>query len=99
MLAAGISKSLFGDSGLMAVAAISGLADVDALTLSVANMGPASAVGVGAVLLCIGVNTIAKSFYAGVAGGMKIGITLLMFNMAAMAVAVVGYILVPSFHL
>jgi hypothetical protein len=34
-----------------------------------------------------------------VAGGMKIGITLLMFNMAAMAVAVVGYILVPSFHL
>ncbi len=99
MLAAGISKSLFGDSGLMAVAAISGLADVDALTLSVANMGPASPVGVGAVLLCIGINTIAKSFYAGVAGGTKIGITLFLFNMAAMVVAVIGYVLVPSLHL
>ena len=99
MLAAGISKSLFGDSGLMAVAAISGLADVDALTLSVANMGPASPVGVRAVLLCIGINTIAKSFYAGVAGGTKIGITLFLFNMAAMVVAVIGYVLVPSLHL
>ena len=99
MLAAGIAKSLFGDSGLMAVAAISGLADVDALTLSVANMGPASAIGVGAVLLCIGVNTIAKAVYAGIAGGIWIGITLLLLNIAAMAVAVVSYLLVPSLHL
>jgi uncharacterized membrane protein (DUF4010 family) len=96
MLAAGIGKSLFGDKGLMAVAAISGLADVDALTLSVANMGPASAIGVGAVLLCIGVNTIAKAVYAGIAGGVRIGVTLFLLNMAAMAVAVVGYLLVPS---
>ena len=96
MLAAAIGKSLFGDKGLMAVAAISGLADVDALTLSVANMGPASAIGVGAVLLCIGVNTIAKAVYAGIAGGVRIGVTLFLLNMAAMAVAVVGYLLVPS---
>ena len=51
MLAAGIAKSMFGDSGLMVVAAISGLADVDAITLSVANMGPQAATGVAAVLL------------------------------------------------
>ena len=99
MLAASFAKSLFGDSGLMAVAAISGLADVDALTLSVANMGPASAIGVGAVLLCVGVNTMAKAVYAGIAGGMRIGVTLFCLSAAAMAVAVVGYHLVPFLHL
>ncbi len=96
MLAAGIAKSMFGDKGLMAVAAVSGLADVDAMTLSVANMGPADAAGVAAILLCIGVNTIAKSFYAGLAGGMRIGALLFGLNMAAMAVAVACYLLVPS---
>ena len=99
MLAAGIAKSLFGNSGLMVVAGLSGLADVDALTLSVANMGPASTIGAGAVLLCIGVNTMAKAVYAGIAGGMQIGITLFSLSTAAMAVAVVSYVLVPSLHL
>ena len=68
MLAAGIANSLWGSGGLMAVAAISGLADVDAMTLSVANMGPATAAGVAAILVTIGVNTIAKSIYAWIAG-------------------------------
>ena len=99
MLAAGIGKSLFGDSGLMAVAAISGLADVDALTLSVANMGPATTVGIAAILLTLAVNSAAKALYAGIAGGAKLGLTLFLLNMAAMAVAVVSYLLVPSPHL
>ena len=96
MLAAGIAKSLFGDSGLMAVAAISGLADVDAITLSVANMGGQAVAGVAAILLAVGVNSTAKSLYAGIAGGMRLGVMLLLFNMAAMAVAVASYLLIPS---
>ncbi len=99
MLAAGIAKSLFGDSGLMAVAAISGLADVDALTLSVANMGPATPIGVAAILLTLGVNSAAKAVYAGIAGGMKLGLTLFLLSMVAMAVAVASYLLIPSPHL
>jgi uncharacterized membrane protein (DUF4010 family) len=98
MLAAGIGKSMFGNGGLMVVAAISGLADVDALTLSVANMGPATAAGIAAILLTLGVNSAAKAVYAGIAGGMKLGITLFLLNMAAMAVAVASYLLVPSPH-
>lgn len=98
MLAAGIGKSMFGDGGLMVVAAISGLADVDALTLSVANMGPATAAGIAAILLTLGVNSAAKAVYAGIAGGMKLGITLFLLNMAAMAVAVASFLLVPSPH-
>lgn len=98
MLAAGIAQSVFGRSGLMAVAAISGLADVDALTLSVANMGAVTTSGVQAVLLCIGVNTLAKSIYGWLAGGARLGVRLLAFNMTAMVVAVASYLLIPSLH-
>jgi uncharacterized membrane protein (DUF4010 family) len=96
MLAAGIAHSVYGSGGLIVVAAISGLADVDAMTLSVANMGPAAAAGVAAVLLTIAVNNIAKSAYGWIAGGTKLGLLLLGFNLAAMAIAVVAYLLVPS---
>ena len=96
MLASGIARSLFGNSGLMVVAGISGLADVDAITLSVANMGGQAVTGVAAILLAVGVNSAAKAVYAGIAGGAKLGITLFLLNMAAMAVAVASYILVPS---
>lgn len=96
MLAAGIAQSVWGNGGLMAVAAISGLADVDAMTLSVANMGPATMTGVAAVLLTIGVNNAAKSIYGWVAGGAKLGLILLSLNMAAMAVAVAAWWFLPT---
>jgi uncharacterized membrane protein (DUF4010 family) len=98
MLAAGIAQSIYGNSGLMAVAAISGLADVDAVTLSVAGMGPASRAGVAAILIAIGVNNIAKSTYAWYAGGSRLGLMLLVLNIAAIAVAAVAYFLLPSLN-
>lgn len=96
MLAAGIAQSIWGSSGLMAVAAISGLADVDALTLSVANMGPVSALGVAAVLLCVGVNSLAKCAYAWIEGGARLGLVLVALNTAAMGVAVAAWRLLPA---
>ena len=98
MLAAGIAQSVYGNSGLMAVAAISGLADVDAVTLSVAGMGPASTAGVAAVLIAIAVNSIAKSAYAWYAGGGPLGLLLLVLNIAAIAAAAIAYVLLPSLH-
>ncbi|MFM8745920.1 MAG: MgtC/SapB family protein [Aestuariivirga sp.] len=96
MLAAGIAQSVWGGNGLLAVAAISGLADVDAITLSVANMGPATATGAAAVLVAVAVNNAAKAIYAWVAGGAKLGLILLAFSLAAMAVAAASYVLLPS---
>jgi uncharacterized membrane protein (DUF4010 family) len=90
---------VWGNSGLLAVAAISGLADVDAITLSVANMGPATATGAAAVLVAVGVNNAAKAIYAWVTGGAKLGVILLGLNLAAMAVAAVSYVLLPSLKL
>ena len=99
MLAAGIAQSIWGGRGLLAVAAVSGLADVDALTLSVANMPSVTAMGVAAVLVCVGVNSIAKCVYAWVEGGARLGLLLLGFNAAAMAVAVAAWSLVPAVRL
>ena len=95
---AGIAQSIYGNSGLMAVAAISGLADVDAVTLSVAGMGPASTAGVAAVLIAIAVNSIAKSAYAWYAGGSRLGLVLLVLNLATIAAAAVAFFLLPSLH-
>ena len=52
-----------------------------------------------AILLCIGVNSVAKAVYAGIAGGARLGFTLFLLNMAAMAVAIVSYLVVPAPHL
>jgi uncharacterized membrane protein (DUF4010 family) len=95
MLAAGIAHSVWGGNGLMAVAAISGLADVDALTLSVAHMGAVTMTGVAAVLIAVAVNSVAKAVYAWAAGGARLGLLLLALNLAAMAVAGVAYVLLP----
>ena len=72
---------------MLAVAALSGVADVDALTLSVARMRDAGNVAASAILLTVAVNTVAKSIYAGVAGGFKLGALLLAQNAAMIAVA------------
>ena len=88
MLAAAIAQQHMGDKGLLSVAALSGLADVDALTLSVARMGSASDVAVNAILLAVGVNTLAKTVYAGMAGGSRLGLLLLLVNTPVLAMAV-----------
>ena len=87
MLAAVFARRYIGDEGLLAVAALSGLADVDALTLSVARMGSASDVAVNAILLGAGVNTLAKTVYAGMAGGSRLGLLLLLVNTPVLAMA------------
>ena len=66
-------RAYWGDAGLLGLAAISGLADVDAITLSVARLGEATTVAVEAVLITAAVNTLAKCVYTFVAGGLRIG--------------------------
>ena len=87
MLAAVFARRYIGDEGLLAVAALSGLADVDALTLSVARMGSVTDLAVNAILLAVGVNTLAKTVYAGMAGGSRLGLVLLLLNAPVLAMA------------
>lgn len=73
-LAVGLARAQDGDSSVVAVAAISGLADVDAVTLSVARFGDVSSAAVNAILAAVAVNTLAKGAYAWLVGGTRLGL-------------------------
>jgi uncharacterized membrane protein (DUF4010 family) len=69
-------KTYFGDLGTYALATVSGLADVDPLTLSMARMSQNSIdmqVASNAIIIAVTVNSFIKSLYAIVLGGLKLG--------------------------
>lgn len=71
-LAARLAVEWLGSGALLAISAVSGLADVDAVTLSVAGLVPGAiplALGVQAVAVAVAANIIAKAGYALVLGG------------------------------
>lgn len=83
-----------GSAGLYALAAISGIADVDALTLSLtrvagASVAPANAAG--AILVAVGVNTAAKAVLGWMAGGAAGGSRLAMAAGAGLIGLAGGY--------
>ena len=87
MAAVALARQAYGDGGLFGVAAISGLADVDALTLSAARLDVPLTVAADAILIATAVNTLAKTAYAGYAGGARIGGLLLLCNTAIIGIA------------
>lgn len=91
MIAAKVLHAYAGSAGLLVLAALSGLADVDALTLSVARL-PATDItiseGANAILLCAAVNTIVKSIMSLVAGGPRIGVIVIIISVITVAVLV-----------
>lgn len=84
-VAAAVVRHFFGDAGLLPLGAIAGLADVDAMTLSIAKLENPSALAAHAVLLTAGVNTLVKSVYAWVTGGAVIGRPVLAGSALAVA--------------
>lgn len=74
MLAVALARTQPGDSSVLAVAAVSGLADVDAITLSVARFGEVSPGAINAILAAVAMNTFAKGAYAWLAGGVRLGL-------------------------
>jgi uncharacterized membrane protein (DUF4010 family) len=74
MLLAEGARAWFGDAGIYALAAISGLTDVDAITLSLARMAGedlAAEVAAGGVLLAAVVNTAVKAGLVAMVGGRR----------------------------
>lgn len=98
MVLAAAARHFFGDAGLIGLAAISGLADVDAITLSMAKTAGADATaGPGlAILTAVGVNTIAKTGYAAYVGGSRIGLIVAAGTVLGFAAAAAAYVLVPA---
>ncbi len=67
-----VLTAAFGSGGAYMLALVSGIADVDALTLSMARLGKGEIgidVAANAILVVVAVNTTAKAVLAGIAGG------------------------------
>jgi uncharacterized membrane protein (DUF4010 family) len=98
MLAAELLRRMFGNVGVLIVAALSGVADVDAVTISLAR--PAGKdidlnTAVLGILLAVAVNTVSKAVLAGWTGGKKVGIMVGAISALALAggsAAVIGLV-------
>lgn len=87
----------FGDAGVYALAAASGVADVDAITLSLARMGSENLAATTAALgivIAASVNSLVKAGMAGVIGGrglgLRVGLPLGIAVAAGLAIALPG---------
>ena len=95
MVASRAASSWAGASGLLVVAGIAGLLDVDAISLSIATMymhrlvDPA--VAVSAILLAAAVNTLLKATMALVIGGTPMGLRFMAASLAMIATGAIGW--------
>jgi uncharacterized membrane protein (DUF4010 family) len=87
-LVAAFVSQRFGAAGLYPLGALSGLADVDAFTLSTARLAGGS-IGIAeaayAILICVGVNALARAGYGAAVGDRRFGARLAIFSLAALA--------------
>ncbi|HUG60559.1 MAG TPA: MgtC/SapB family protein [Methylomirabilota bacterium] len=88
MVATEVLRDWMGDAGVLVVAAVSGIADVDAVTISMARFGstaPTALLAVQAIGIAVAVNTASKAAMAGWIGGARIGLPV--FIVGALAIA------------
>lgn len=93
VLTAGL-KQMWGHTGVLALAAVSGIADVDAITLSLSRMSlenfPALVATTG-IIISVAVNSLSKGFLAGSIGGHAFGlrVALPLLVSAALGILIV----------
>lgn len=91
LLASAAARAWFGNQGLLVAAGLSGLADVDPITLAVSSqardVGLPPATAVLAIVLAIGSNTFAKATFAWISGGRAFGLRLAGWLGASLAAA------------
>lgn len=98
-VAAKLLTTTAGAAGAYALAAVSGLADVDAVTLSMARLGAGQldpSTAARAILLVVLVNTLAKATLGWVTGGASVGRLLAGVSLAAVVSGVAGFALFPA---
>jgi uncharacterized membrane protein (DUF4010 family) len=93
MLFARLAGRLFGESGLSVLGALSGILDVDPITLSMARLvqtgGTLPAFGASVILLAAFTNAISKAVLGTAFGGWRLGLTLIAAMSAASAAGAV----------
>ena len=94
-LVAALLSARFGDAGLYIVAAVSGLVDLDAITITAARMGVTSDTAATAILIATGVNLTVKAVLATTLGGPAIARAFLPATALAVALGAAALLLVP----
>lgn len=92
MLAAELVQRVWGNAGVLVVAAASGIADVDAITLSIARMDTTAQLATQAILLAATVNTASKASMAAWIGGRAVGLRVGMASIVSIATACGAYL-------
>ena len=94
-----LAARYLGPDALLSVSALAGLADVDAITLSLARMNETLAqikVAADGILIAALANTVMKAGLAGLSGGSSTGWRVLGVNLAAIITAAAAYLLVGA---
>ena len=93
-----IVTEYFGGEGSIALAAIAGLADVDAITLSMTGLagGPDAGVAAIAILVAVAANSASKSVLALTVGGRRFGLAYAGITAAALAAGAIVAMLSPG---
>ncbi|MEO6947569.1 MAG: DUF4010 domain-containing protein [Nitrobacter sp.] len=99
MLAAELVRRMFGGVGIFVVAALSGIADVDAVTISIARMGDVDLnIAARAIMIAIAINTVSKAIMASWVGSKKVGLLVGGISAVALAGGLVAAVLVWQFQ-
>jgi len=96
-VAAKLATASAGHTGAYALSALSGLADVDAITLSMARLGGStisSNTAANAILLAVAVNTFAKVVLGWFSGGARLGRWLLLQSVLAVSAGLIAFLAV-----
>ncbi len=99
LLAAGFLRSVLGSLGALLVAAISGIADADAVTISMSRLagaGLAPETAARAILIAVAVNTVSKAVMAAWIGGPRIGLLVGLASAAALVAGAVTVAVLPA---
>lgn len=98
MLLADLAKSTAGPSGLLGLAAVSGIADVDAITLAMSRQAGtdlALKTAAQAIAIAVAVNTFSKAAIAWMTGGRGPGIPMTVVAVLAVAAGALALLLSP----
>jgi uncharacterized membrane protein (DUF4010 family) len=92
-VAAELARRWIGSTAVLAVAALSGIADVDAVTVSMARQAGGVGLDIAtlAIAIAVGVNTVSKAIVAAVTGGRAIGLYVGAASAVSLTAAGLGW--------
>jgi uncharacterized membrane protein (DUF4010 family) len=93
MLAVKLVDDLSGTAGLLAVAALSGIADVDAITVSLARSTAIGEIAAAGILLAVAVNSVTKAVLAWWIGGNAVGGRVFIVTALGLGTGAITYFL------